>query len=151
MEIDRVRDPPLSSKAYTQIVLDTNFIISMLRQHRDLEEEIKTAIPGGTRTVVLDLVVLELERLARGSGNVRTWANAALAYLAKGNFSIVEHRPGPTDVDASLVQFALSEKTPTAIATIDRQLRVALDSFDIPAISPRARFGLIAKSIRLAT
>jgi len=124
-------------------------MISMLKQHRDLETEIKTDIPGPTRTVVLDLVLLELERLARGSGNVRTWANAALAYLAKGNSSIVENRPGPTDVDASLVQFALSEKTPTAIATIDRQLRAVLDSFDIPSISPRARYGLIAKSLRL--
>ena len=121
----------------------------MLKQHRDLEAEIKTDIPGPTRTVVHDLVLLELERLARGSGNVRTWANAALAYLAKGNSSIVENRPGPTDVDASLVQFALSEKTPTAIATIDRQLRAVLDSFDIPSISPRARYGLIAKSLRL--
>jgi rRNA-processing protein FCF1 len=121
----------------------------MLKQHRDLEAEIKTAIPGPTRTIVLDLVVLELERLVRGSGNVRTWANAALAFLANGNSSIVEHRPGPTDVDASLVQFALGEKSPTAIATIDRQLRAVLDSFDIPAISPRARYGLIAKSLRL--
>jgi rRNA-processing protein FCF1 len=121
----------------------------MLKQHRDLEAEIKTTIPGPTRAVVLDLVVLELERLARGSGNVRTWANSALAFLAKSNYSVVEHRPGPADVDASLVQFALGEKTPTAIATIDRQLRVVLDSFDIPAISPRARYGLIAKSLRL--
>jgi rRNA-processing protein FCF1 len=100
--------------------------------------------------VVLDSVILELERLARkGTGTARTWANAALAFLAKGNYPIVENRPGPPDVDASLIQFALGEKTSTAIATIDRQLRTVLEVFSIPVISPRVRYGLIVKGLRL--
>jgi rRNA-processing protein FCF1 len=121
----------------------------LLRQHRDLEAEIRTAVPGPLKIVVLDLVLLELERLTRkGSANVRTWANAALDFLSKRNYPIIEHKPGPTDVDASLVQFALAEKMPTAIATIDGELRETLESFNIPTIWPKARYGLITERLR---
>jgi rRNA-processing protein FCF1 len=145
-----IRDHPLSHKVHTQIVLDTNFIVSLLKQRRDLETEIRTAVPGSIRIVVLDLVLLELERLARkGSSNIRTWANAAIDFLSKRDFPVIEHRPGPADVDVSLMQFALAEKLPTAIATIDGGLLDALKSFDVPTISPRARYGLISERLRL--
>jgi rRNA-processing protein FCF1 len=122
----------------------------LLRQRRDLEAEIRTAVPGPIRIIVLDLVLLELERLARkGSSNIRTWANAAIDFLGKRDFPVIEHRPGPTDVDASLVVFALAERMPTAIATIDAELREALESFDIPTIIPKARYGLISERLPL--
>ena len=106
--------------------------------------EIKNSLAGQIRMVVLDLVVLELERLSRrGSSNLQTWANAALTLLTERGYLILEHKSGPTDVDMSLVQLALTEKTPTAIATIDKQLRSVLKSFEIAAISPKARYGLI--------
>jgi len=150
LETHRVRDHPLSRRIYTQIVLDTNFIMSLLKQRRDIEAEIRIAVPGPLKIVVLDLVLLEIERLARkGSANVRTWANAAIDFVGKRDYPIVEHRPGPTDVDVSLVQFAVSEKNPTAIATIDGELRKALESLNIPTIWPRARYGLIAERLRL--
>jgi rRNA-processing protein FCF1 len=115
-----------------------------------MEAEIRTAVAGPVKIVVLDLVLLELERLARrGSNNVRTWANAAIDFLSKRNYAIIEHRQGPSEVDVSLAEFALTEKTPTAIATIDRELRKALESLGIPAISPRANYGLIAERMRL--
>lgn len=124
--------------------------MSLLRQHRDFEAEVRTAVPGPMRIVVLDLVLLELGRLARtGSANVRTWASAAIDLIAKRRYSIVEHQPGPADVDVSLVQYALSEKNPTAIATIDRELRHTLKTFNIPTIWPKARYGLISERLRL--
>ena len=122
----------------------------MLRQHRDLEAEVRTVVPGPVRIVVLDLILLELERLARmGSASVRTWANAAIDLIAKRSYPMVEHRPGPTEVDVSLVQCALSETNPTAIATIDRELRKTLKTFNIPAILPKARYGLISERLLL--
>jgi rRNA-processing protein FCF1 len=140
----------LSRGVYAQIILDTNFILSLLRQHRDLEAEIRTAVPGPLKLVVPDLVLFELERLSRkGSGSVRTWANAAIDFLSKRNYPVLEHRPGPTDVDASLVQFALAEKSPTAVATIDGELRKTLESFNILAIWPKARHGLNAERLHL--
>lgn len=102
------------------------------------------------KIVVMDLVLLELGRLARtGSAAVRPWARAAIDLIAKRDYTIVEHRPGPADVDVSLVQYALSEKNPIAIATIDRELRRTLKTFNIPTIWPKARYGLISERLRL--
>jgi rRNA-processing protein FCF1 len=124
--------------------------VSLLRQHRDFEEEIKAAIPGEVRIVTLDLIILELERLARKkSSTIGRWANTSLAFLRERNYSVAEHKPGPSDIDASLIAFALTEKTPTAIATLDRELRTALGAFGIPIIRPRARYGLLADTFHL--
>jgi rRNA-processing protein FCF1 len=150
LETHRVRDTPLSHKVSTQIVLDTNLVLSLLKQRRDIEAEIRIAVPGPTRIVVLDLIILELERLARtGSANLRTWANTAIDFISQRDYRVIEHRPGPTDVDVSLVQLALSEENPTAIATIDRELRKSLESFNIPTIRPKARYGLISERLHL--
>ena len=150
METDRVRDNPLSGRLYSQILLDSNFIIALLRKHRDLEDEIKAEIRGKIAIVVLDLVIWELERLARTrTSAVATWAKASLAFLSRRNYSIAEHKPGPSDVDASLIVFALTEKIPTAIATIDRELKGALDALGIPSILPRTSHGLVAEGFHL--
>jgi len=150
LETDRVRDNPLSGRLYSQILLDSNFIIALLRKHRDLEDEIKAEIRGKIAIVVLDLVIWELERLARTrTSAVATWAKASLAFLSRRNYSIAEHKPGPSDVDASLIVFALTEKIPTAIATIDRELKGALDALGIPSILPRTSHGLVAEGFHL--
>ena len=147
---DRVRDNPLSGRPYFQILLDSNFIIALLRKHRDLEDEIKAEIRGKIAIVVLDLVIWELERLARtATSATATWAKASLAFLSKRNYAIAEHRPGLSDVDASLIVFALTEKIPTAIATIDRELKTALDSLGIPSILPRTSHGIVAEGFHL--
>ena len=150
METNRVRDNPLSGRPYFQILLDSNFIIALLRKHRDLEDEIKAEIRGKIAIVVLDLVIWELERLARtATSATATWAKASLAFLSKRNYAIAEHRPGPSDVDASLIVFALTEKIPTAIATIDRELKSALDALGIPSILPRTSHGIVAEGFHL--
>ncbi|MBO0888494.1 hypothetical protein J2P12_05275, partial [Candidatus Bathyarchaeota archaeon] len=55
-----------------------------------------------------------------------------------------EHLQGPSDVDSSLIGFALWDRTPTAIATIDRDLRTALRTLGIPTIQLKAKYGLVA-------
>ena len=127
-----------------QIIPDTNFIVSMLKQRRDFDLEVRCAILGRVSIVVLDLVLLELERLARmGSAGVRTWANTGLAFVRQRAYPIVEHLPGPSDVDSALVSFALWDKVPTTIATIDKDLRTALRVLCIPTIVPRTGYGLV--------
>ena len=131
-----------------QILLDTNFIISLLKQRRDFDEEIRAAIPGRVTIVMLDLVLLELEFLARkGPAGIRTWANASLEFIRKRGYPVVEHLPGPSDVDSSLVGFALREKMPTAVATIDRDLRTSLGALGVPTILPRTRHGLVMDAL----
>ncbi|MBO0888764.1 hypothetical protein J2P12_06655, partial [Candidatus Bathyarchaeota archaeon] len=118
-----------------QILPDTNFILTLLKQRRDLDDEIKSAISGRVKVVMLDLVLLELERLARrGSAGIRTWANTSLAFIRQRGYPITDHLHGPSDVDSSLIGFALWDRTPTAIATIDRDLRTALRTLGIPTI-----------------
>jgi rRNA-processing protein FCF1 len=117
----------------------------MLKQHRDSEEEIRTAVPGNVKILVLDLVIFELERLARSaSAKTHAFAGASLDFLEKRKFPIIEHKPGPTDVDAAQIACALTEKILTGIATVDRELRSALASQDVPVIYPKTRRGLVA-------
>ena len=136
-----------------QVVLDANFILSFLSQHRDVEDEIRIAMPGRVRILLFDLIVLELERLARQrSSKVGRWADISVEYIHKRKYPIVEHRPGPTDVDAALISFAVTETVPTYVATIDRELRTSLQSLGVPTLSPRKRHGLIVEGPRhLAT
>lgn len=118
----------------------------MLKLHRELEEEIGTAVPGNAKILVLDLVKFELERLARkASSNTEAFARPSLEFLDKRELSVLEHKPGPTDVDAALIACALTEKTLTGIATVDRALRLALASQNVPVIYPKARRGLVAE------
>ena len=118
----------------------------MLKQHRDPEEEIRTAARGNVKILVLDIVVFELERLARkASASTHAFASASLDFLEKRMIAVIEHKAGPTDVDAALIACALTEKTPTGMATVDRALRSALASQDVPMIYPRTRRGLVAE------
>jgi len=118
----------------------------MLKQHRDPEEEIRTAARGNVKILVLDIVVFELERLARkASASTHAFASVSLDFLEKRMIAVIEHKAGPTDVDAALIVCALTEKTPTGIATVDRALRSALASQDVPVIYPRMRRGLVAE------
>ena len=118
----------------------------MLKLHRDPVEEIRTAMTGNVKILVLDLVKFELERLARkASSKTHALASSSLEFLEKRNVPSIEHKPGPTDVDVALIASALTEKTLTGIATVDRELRSALASQDVPVIYPKARRGLVAE------
>ncbi len=102
-------------------------------------------MPGNVKILVLDLVIFELERLARrASAKTHAFASASLDFLKKRKFPIIEHKPGPTDVDAAQIACALTEKILTGIATVDRELRSALASQDVPVIYPKTRRGLVA-------
>ena len=144
-----VSGPSGKTRHSVQILLDTSFLLTMLKQHRDPEEEIMTAVPGNVKILALDLVIFELERLARkASAKTHAFASASLDLLGKRQLVVVQHKPGPTDVDSALIACALTEKTPTGIATVDRALRSALASQEIPVIYPRTRRGCVAERFR---
>ena len=120
--------------------------MTMLKQHRDPEEEIKAEVKGDVKIVILDIVILELERLARkATSKTHAFASATLDFLEKRKFPILEHKPGPSDVDAALIACALTEKKPTGIATVDRAIRTALASQEVPVIYLKTRRGLVAE------
>ncbi len=103
-------------------------------------------MPGNLKILVLDLVKFELEHLARkATSKTHAFASSSLNYLEKRKLSVVQYAPGPTDVDAALIACALTEKTPTGIATVDRAIRSALESLNVPVVYVRARRGLVAE------
>ena len=133
------------SRQSIQVLLDTSFILTLVKRHRDPWAEIRTLIRGRVRILVMELVQFELERLSRkSSGETRLWAKTSLELLAKRRPEIVEHKTGPSDVDSSLIAHALTERTLTAIATVDREMRTVLAAQDVPVISPRSRHGLMS-------
>jgi rRNA-processing protein FCF1 len=129
-----------------QILLDTSFLLTMLKLHRDPVEEIKAELSGNVKILIPDIVVFELGRLARrASAETHAFASASLSFLDRRKLAVIEHKPGPTDVDAALIAWALTEKTLTGVATVDTALRSALASQDVPVIYPKARRGLVAE------
>ncbi|HVH14812.1 MAG TPA: PIN domain-containing protein [Candidatus Angelobacter sp.] len=139
----------MEDRPSVQILLDTSFLLTMLKQHRDPEEEIKKEVAGKVRILTLDLVVFELEKLSRrASPKTQAFAEASLELLKKRKIPVLDHKPGPTDVDAALIACALTEKKNTGIATVDRELRTALAAQGAPIIYPKARRGLVARGFQ---
>jgi rRNA-processing protein FCF1 len=135
----------VKTRPAVQILLDTSFLLTMLKQHRDPVEEIRAEVPGNVRVLILDLVIFELERLARKAPvKTQAYARESLDFIGNRIIPVIEHKPGPSDVDAALIACSLTEREPTGIATVDRALRSALASQDVPVIYPRTRRGLIA-------
>jgi rRNA-processing protein FCF1 len=144
----KVRESTVMDRPPVTLLLDSSFVISLVKQRRDFERELADSLPQKIRIKILDLVTLELERLARkSSSSTRTWARASLELLASRGYQILDHKPGPVDVDASLIVAALSERTPTAVATIDRELRVSLKSLGIPVLLPRKGHGVVVDGL----
>ena len=141
-------DPPMEDRTFVQVLLDTSFLLTMLKQRRDPIEEVRTEVRGNVKILIPDIVVFELQRLARrASVKTQGFARASLDFLSKRRLPVIEHKPGPTDVDAALIAWALTEKLPMGIATVDRAIRSALASLDVPVIYPRARSGLVVERL----
>jgi rRNA-processing protein FCF1 len=129
----------------TQVLLDTSFIMTLVKQHRDPWAEVKDLIKGRVKVQTLDLIVFELEHLARTAPAATCkWANTSLMLVARKKDQVVQHKPGPSNVDVALMAHALAEREVTAIATVDREMRTILAANGIPAIWPKARYGLLS-------
>lgn len=135
-----------------KVLLDSSFLLTLLKQHRDPEAEIRAGVHSALEIVVLDLVLLEIERLVRkGTFTTRKWASTVLALLEAHRYHIEEHGQGPSDVDATIIAFALSTREPVWVATVDSALRNALRAVGVPVIMPRKNHGLLVDSNLLAT
>ncbi len=98
----------------------------------------------------LDRVVFELQRLARTQSSHRGGlARVALDLIERARVQVLETVFGLPDVDTSIATFAMAQRGPVIVATIDRRLRELLSRHRIPTIHPRGRRGLIVSRIRL--
>ncbi len=126
------------------VLVDTSFLLTMLKGHRNFAHEIKKLATGTMRVVTTDRVILELQRLAR-RGTFRTsgLAEIALETLEKEGTPIAGWSPDIPDVDTSIVAAALAGRGEVIVATMDRKLRDTLSKHRLRVILPHGRHGLI--------
>ena len=131
------------------VLLDTSFLLTMLREHMDFCEEIRTTVPGQLRIVTIDLVQLELERLVRrGSSTTSGLAKLALEQLERKRVPVMDTKLVARDTDTAILAAALSQKGLVAVATLDKRLRETLRRSGVSTIYPRRRRGLILSKAR---
>ena len=126
------------------VLLDTSFLIAMLEQRRDIDEELRDLIKGPVRVATLDMVERELQRLGRTrSSKTGGLAGAALELLKSRKYSIFTSGIDTSDTDAAILSFSLAKNEPLAVATVDRKLRTALAKLGLQVIYPMRRRGLL--------
>ena len=126
------------------VLLDTSFLIAMLEQRRDVDEELRDLIKGPIRIATLDMVERELQRLGRTrSSKTGGLAGAALELLKSRKYSIFTSGLETSDTDAAILSFSLAKNEQLAVATVDRKLRAALAGLGLPVIYPMRRRGLL--------
>jgi rRNA-processing protein FCF1 len=132
------------------VLLDTSFLLAMLEQRRDIDEELRDLIMGPFKIITLDLVERELQRLGRTrSSKTGGFANAALELLKVRGYSTFASDMQSSDTDAEILSFSLARTGPLAVATVDRKLRAALSNLGISTVYPKRRRGLLmSKPVR---
>jgi rRNA-processing protein FCF1 len=126
------------------VLLDTSFLIAMLEQRRDIDEELRDLIKGPVRVATLDMVERELQHLGRTrSSKTGGLAGAALELLKSRKYWIFTSEIETSDTDAAILSFSLSKNERLAVATVDRKLRAALAGLGLTVIYPMSRRGLL--------
>ena len=97
----------------TQVILDTNFILTCIKQKIDFFEELKLM---GLKIFIPIQVMRELESMSTSSDN----AQLALKLLEKNKFEEIDLNE--KNVDKGLVKFA-EENKDVYIGTLDRELK----------------------------
>jgi len=126
------------------VLLDTSFLVQMLEQRRDIDEELRDLIKGPVRVATLDMVERELQHLGRTrSSKTGGLANAALELLKSRKYAILTSGIETSDTDAAILSFSSAKSEPLAVATVDRKLRAVLAKLGLPVIYPMRRRGLL--------
>ena len=126
------------------MLLDTSFLVQMLEQRRDIDEELRDLIKGPVRVATLDMVERELQHLGRTrSSKTGGLANAALELLKSRKYAILTSGIETSDTDAAILSFSSAKSEPLAVATVDRKLRAVLAKLGLPVIYPMRRRGLL--------
>ena len=126
------------------VILDTSFLLAVLEQRRDIDEELRDLISGPLRIATLDMVERELQRIGRTrSSKTGAFANAALELLKVRKYSIFPAGIETSDTDAAILSFSITRNDLLAVATVDRKLRAALSRLGIATIYPKRHQGLL--------
>ena len=133
----------MKSHSSRMVILDTSFILSMMRNHQEFDDGINDSARGPTRLVTSDGVLMELQRLARsGDFNAAGLAKVALLSMERRGITIQETHPRTPNVDTAILTLALGNKGRVEVATADRRLRHVLFKLGVTAICPRKHGGV---------
>lgn len=121
------RNPP------STVILDSNALMMQFQFHIDIEKEVNRLLGGNYRMVVPQIVVDELQRLAK-EGQQKEATEARMAAELARTFDVVE---SPGDGDTGILR--LAEKLNAVVVTNDKTLRARLRAKDIPNIYMRSR------------
>ena len=116
------------------VLLDTSFILTLTKSHRDLRD----AATLGARVVLAttDGVVMELQRLARnGSFRSKGLARIALSELERNKVEVRETHPATPKVDTGIIAVALGDRRKIDVGTVDRQLSRTLSTLGVSVIN----------------
>ena len=141
---------PVKTSRSLTVLLDTSFLLMMLEQRRDIDEELRDLIKGPVRVATLDMVERELQCLGRTrSSKTGGLANASLELLKSRKYSILTSGIETSDTDAAILSFSLAKNDSLAVATVDRKLRAVLSRLGLQVIYPKRQRGLLmSKSAR---
>ena len=121
------RNPPSS------VILDSNALMMQFQFHIDIEREVNRLLGGNYRMVVPQIVLDELQRLAKEGAQKEATEARMAAELAR-TFDVVE---SPGDGDTGILR--LAERLNAVVVTNDKTLRARLRAKDIPNIYMRSR------------
>lgn len=105
-----------------QVILDTNFILTCVKQKIDFFNEIETA---GMKILIPGQVIGELEGVVKSRKKLHFRDDAKLALKILGKKTYKEVKLEGEDIDDGISKFA--ENNPKiAVATLDRELKKKL-------------------------
>ncbi|MBU2562207.1 MAG: hypothetical protein KKF68_00925 [Nanoarchaeota archaeon] len=102
-----------------KVILDTNFILSCIRNKIDFFEEIKFM---GLDIIIPKQVILEIERITKSKKKLRfrEEAQIALKLLKENKFRKIDLKR--KNVDKAIIQYA-EKNTNLVIATLDKEIK----------------------------
>jgi rRNA-processing protein FCF1 len=131
----------------TTVLLDTSFLLTILRSHLELDKEIRHAVAGPLLIATTQGVIMELQRLSRKGGTSRAGlARGALEVLASHRVAVLSSQDLP-EVDSAILAAALSRKDRVIVATVDFHLREILAKHHLASIIPRGHKGLMLSRV----
>lgn len=118
-----------------QVILDTNFILSCVRNKIDFFEEISLM---GIKIIIPEEVLSEIVRLK----NKKQEAQVAFALIDKnpGNFKKIVLGKG--HVDKKIIDYAMKDDD-MIVATLDREMKEKLNSKKILVIREKKRLEIL--------
>ncbi len=121
-----------------KIVFDTNFCMVPFEFKVDIIDELNRIMPEKYEVLIPNLVVDELNKIARGIGKRAIAARSALEFVKNFKKVNVEKRGS---VDKSIIYFA--KENNCILATQDKEMKRIARSLGVPTITMRQKKYLI--------